>query len=76
MAAYMGETMSSISFSLRKPGVNGIRTKPVFTPFGWREVRLPCRVGNPRALRCVPNPVGDRYNVERRSFLTVEKGVL
>ena len=49
MAEYVGEVMSSVAFRSREPGVNGIRTKQVFTRFGWCEVRHPYRVGNPEA---------------------------
>ena len=47
MAAYMGEVMSSVAFKGKAPGVNGIRTRKVFTRFGWCSVRYPYRVGNP-----------------------------
>lgn len=47
MAAYAGEVMSSVSFRSRAPHVNGIRTRKVFTRFGWCDVRHPYRVGNP-----------------------------
>ena len=47
MADYMGEAMSSIAFRSKAPGVHSIRTKQVFTRFGWCEVRHPYRVGSP-----------------------------
>jgi hypothetical protein len=47
MSTYIGEVMSSISFRSNAPGANGVRTKQVFTRFGWCEVRHPYRVGNP-----------------------------
>lgn len=47
MAAYVGEVMSSVSFRSNAQGANGIRTKQVFTRFGWCEVRHPYRVGSP-----------------------------
>ena len=47
MAAYVGEVMSAVSFRSNAPGANGIRTKQVFTRFGWCEARHPYRVGNP-----------------------------
>ena len=47
MAAYVGEVMSSVSFRSNAPGANGIRTKQVFTRFGWCDVRCPYRVGSP-----------------------------
>ena len=47
MAAYVGEAMSSIAFRSKAPGANGIRTKQVFSRFGWCEVRHPYRVGSP-----------------------------
>ena len=43
----MGEVMSSVSFRSNAQGANGIRTKQVFTRFGWCEVRHPYRVGSP-----------------------------
>ena len=45
----MGEAMSSVSFRSREPGANGVRTKQVFTRFGWCEVSHPYRAGNPEA---------------------------
>ena len=47
MADYVGEVISSVSFRSSAPSVNGIRTKQVFTRFGWCSVRHPYRVGNP-----------------------------
>ena len=47
MSAYVGEVMSSASFRSNAPGANGIRTKQVFTRFGWCVVRRPYRVGSP-----------------------------
>ena len=68
MAAYVGETMSSISFRSREPGVNGIRTKQVFTRFGWCEVRFPYRVGNP-----VPSDVFRAFRVGRKMTPSASK---
>ena len=64
MATYMGEVMSSVAFRSREPGVNGIRTKQVFTRFGWCEVRHPYRVGNPEASN-----VFKAFGVERKMTL-------
>ena len=61
MAEYVGEVMSSVAFKSREPGVNGIRTKQVFTRFGWCEVRHPYRVGNPEA-----SDVFKTFGVERK----------
>lgn len=47
MAAYMGEIMSSIAFRPKAPGVHSIRSKQVFTRFGWCDVRFPYRAGSP-----------------------------
>ena len=47
MAVYVGEVMSSVSFRSNAPGTNGIRTKQVFSRFGWCDVRHPYRVGSP-----------------------------
>ena len=47
MAAYVGEVISSVSFRSKAPGANGVRTKQVFSRFGWCDVRFPYRVGNP-----------------------------
>ncbi len=44
MALYVGAVMSSVSFRSKAPGVNGTRTKQVFTRFGWCNVRYPYRV--------------------------------
>ena len=61
MADYMGEVMSSIAFRSKTPGVHSIRTKQVFTHFGWCEVRHPYRVGNPEA-----SDVFKTFGVERK----------
>ena len=47
MAKYVGDVMSSISFKSNVPGANGVRTKQVFTRFGWCNVRHPYRIGSP-----------------------------
>ena len=57
----MGEVMSSVSFRPREPGVNGARTKQVFTRFGWCEVSHPYRAGNPEAA-----DVFRAFGVERK----------
>lgn len=46
MASYTGEVMSSIAFRSTATGVHSIRSKQVFTRFGWCDVRYPYRVGN------------------------------
>ena len=61
MALYVGEVMSSVSFRSREPGANGVRTKQVFTRFGWCEVRHPYRAGNPEA-----SDVFKAFGVERK----------
>ena len=47
MASYIGEVISSLSSRSKEPGVNSIRSKQVFSSFGWCDVRYPYRVGNP-----------------------------
>ena len=47
LAEFMAMVMSCISFRSREGGVNGVRSKQVFTRFGWCEVRHPYRVGSP-----------------------------
>ena len=61
MVDYMGEDMSSIAFRSKVQGVHSIRTKQVFTRFGWCEVRHPYRVGSPE----VPD-VSMAFGVERK----------
>jgi hypothetical protein len=61
MSTYMGEVISSISFRANTPGVNGTRTKHVFTRFGWCEVRHPYRVGNPEE-----SDVFKAFGIERK----------
>ena len=61
MAAYMGEVMSSVSFRSNAPRANGIRTKQVFTRFGWCDVRHPYRVGSPEG-----SDVFRAFGVERK----------
>lgn len=47
MASYIGEVISSVSFRSKAPGVNSIRTKQIFTCFGWCNVRHPYRISSP-----------------------------
>ena len=61
MAAYVGEVMSSIAFRSNAPGVNGTRTKQVFSRFGWCDVRHPYRVGSPEG-----SDVFRAFGVERK----------
>ena len=68
MAAYLGETMSSIAFRSKAPGANGIRTKQVFSRFGWCEVRHPYRVGSPEE-----SDVFKAFGVERKMTPSASK---
>lgn len=61
LAAYFGEAMSSIAFRGKAPGVHSIRTRQVYTRFGWCGVRHPYRVGNPE-----PSDVFKTFGVERK----------
>ena len=69
MAAYVGEVMSSVSFRSNAQGANGIRTKQVFTRFGWCEVRHPYRVGTGPTLpaRRRTRPASGERTPRRRS---------
>ena len=69
MAAYVGEVMSSVSFRSNAQGANGIRTKQVFTRFGWCEVRHPYRVGSPGE-----SDVFKAFGVVRTPSPTLESG--
>jgi len=68
MAAYLGEAMSSIAFRSKAPGANGIRTKQVFSRFGWCEVRHPYRVGSPEE-----SDVFKAFGVERKMTPSASK---
>ena len=68
MAEYVGGVMSSISFRSNAPGVNGIRTKQVFSRFGWGNVRHPYRVGSPEG----PD-VFKAFGVERKMTPSASK---
>lgn len=61
MAAFVGEVMSSVSFRSKAPGVNGIRTKLVFSRFGWCTVRHPYRAGSPEE-----SDIFKAFGVERK----------
>ena len=69
MAAYVGEVMSSVSFRSNAQGANGIRTKQVFTRFGWCDVRHPYRVGSPGG-----SDVFKAFGVVRTPSPTLESG--
>ena len=60
-ADFMAMVMSTFSFRAREPGVNGTRTKQVFTRFGWCDVRFPYRVGSPEG-----SDVFRAFGVERK----------
>ena len=68
MAEYVGEIMSSISFRSSAPGVNGIRSKQVFTRSGWSVVRHPYRVGSPEE-----SDVFKAFGVERKMTPSASK---
>ena len=68
MAAYVGEVMSSVSFRSNAPGANGIRTKQVFSRFGWCDVRFPYRVGSPEG-----SDVFKAFGVERKMTPSASK---
>jgi hypothetical protein len=68
MSTYMGEVISSISFRANTPGLNGTRTKQVFTRFGWCEVRHPYRVGNPEE-----SDVFKAFGIERKMTKSASK---
>ena len=68
MAAYVGEVMSSVSFRSNAPGANGIRTRQVFSRFGWCEVRHPYRVGSPEE-----SDVFKAFGVERKMTPSASK---
>lgn len=61
MASYIGEVISSLSFRSKDPGVKSIRTKQVFSRFGWCNVRLPYRIGNP-----INSDVFKLFGIERK----------
>ena len=68
MAKYVGGVMSSISFRSNAPGANGVRTKQVFTRFGWCEARHPYRVGSPEG-----SDVFKAFGVERKMTPSASK---
>ena len=68
MSAYVGEVMSSVSFRSNAPGANGIRTRQVFSRFGWCEVRHPYRVGSPEE-----SDVFKAFGVERKMTPSASK---
>ena len=68
MADYMGEAMSSIAFRSKAPGANGIRTKQVFSRFGWCEVRHPYRVSSPEE-----SDVFNAFGVEQKMTPSASK---
>ena len=68
MAAYVGEVMSAVSFRSNAPGANGIRTKQVFSRFGWCDVRHPYRVGSPGG-----SDVFKAFGVERKMTPSASK---
>ena len=64
----MGEVISSVSFRANASGVNGTRTKQVFTRFGWCEVRHPYRIGNPEE-----SDVFKAFGIKRKMTQTASK---